>query len=410
MKIFNPSNTLIQDIILSNGAVVHRELGGEHYVRLPFTSEKVLSIPIGSYVQVEGFGRFELTMECRPTFNRQTGGYDYDLKLEAPYMKWKNKVLRYRAASGGSETSFRLTAPISTHLKVITDNLSRLGREDSSFRYDGKDYGSVVDGGVLDVSRYAFINYEGTDIITAINQIAESFECEWWVTDNIIHMGRCEMVTTAVTLAMNQAVEQMNTQGNKGTYANRIIVFGSERNLPAGYREATSPDIVTDGVVQRRLMLPEKDAPKGYIEAPATTEKNAVEAVVVMEDIYPKVECIVKTLTSYERHTSDQEGNEVSETFYRVADSTFKFTKDMILPDKKLHIVFLSGRMNGMDFEAEYSPEKQLVRNRCQRCLRAQAPRQRPASRTGRQVRHLQLGQLQGSRHGHHRKSRGKAP
>ena len=358
MKIYAPSHTLTADIDLQQGAVVHHELGGEHYVRLPFTLPTAVTFPIGSYVNVKGFGRFEVTEENQPKFNAQTGGYDYDLQLDASYMKWKNKLLRYRPLNAkGSETSFRLTATIETHLNVVTDNLRRLGEADPSFLYDGKEaYVSALKGVADDAkNRHAFIAYEGTDILSALNRIAEAFGCEWWVEDNVICMGRCEMATDIVVLEMHDAIEQMSTQGSKGVYANRLIVFGSERNLPANYREATSPDIVTDGVVQRRLMLPEKDAPKGYIQAPATTEKNAVEAVVVMEDIYPKVECFVKTLTSYESESYDKEGNKVAETFYRVTDTAFKFTKEMILPDKKLHIVFQSGRMNGMDFEAEYS-------------------------------------------------------
>ena len=358
MIIYKPTGTKLKDVTPEQGAVVHHELGGEHYVRLPFTLPTAVTFPIGSYVNVKGFGRFEVTEENQPKFNAQTGGYDYDLQLDASYMKWKNKLLRYRPLNGkGSETSFRLTATIGTHLNVVTDNLRRLGEADPSFLYDGKEaYVSALKGVADDAkNRHAFIAYEGTDILSALNRIAEAFGCEWWVEDNVICMGRCEMATDTVVLEMHDAIEQMSTQGSKGVYANRLIVFGSERNLPANYREATSPDIVTDGVVQRRLMLPEKDAPKGYIQAPATTEKNAVEAVVVMEDIYPKVECFVKTLTSYESESYDKEGNKVAETFYRVTDTAFKFTKEMILPNKKLHIVFQSGRMNGMDFEAEYS-------------------------------------------------------
>lgn len=358
MIIYKPTGTKLKDVTPEQGAVVHHELGGEHYVRLPFTLPTAVTFPIGSYVNVKGFGRFEVTEENQPKFNAQTGGYDYDLQLDASYMKWKNKLLRYRPLNAkGSETSFRLTATIGTHLNVVTDNLRRLGEADPSFLYDGKEaYVSALKGVADDAkNRHAFIAYEGTDILSALNRIAEAFGCEWWVEDNVICMGRCEMATDTVVLEMHDAIEQMSTQGSKGVYANRLIVFGSERNLPANYREATSPDIVTDGVVQRRLMLPEKDAPKGYIQAPATTEKNAVEAVVVMEDIYPKVECFVKTLTSYESESYDKEGNKVAETFYRVTDTAFKFTKEMILPDKKLHIVFQSGRMNGMDFEAEYS-------------------------------------------------------
>lgn len=358
MIINKPTGTKLKDVTPEQGAVVHHELGGEHYVRLPFTLPTAVTFPIGSYVNVKGFGRFEVTEENQPKFNAQTGGYDYDLQLDASYMKWKNKLLRYRPLNAkGSETSFRLTATIGTHLNVVTDNLRRLGEADPSFLYDGKEaYVSALKGVEDDAkNRHAFIAYEGTDILSALNRIAEAFGCEWWVEDNVICMGRCELATDPVTLEMHDAIEQMNTQGSKGTYANRLIVFGSERNLPANYREATSPDIVTDGVVQRRLMLPEKDAPKGYIEAPTTTEKNAVEAVVVMEDIYPKVKCTVGTLTSYESESYDKEGNKVAETFYRVTDTAFKFTKEMILPDKKLHIVFQSGRMNGMDFEAEYS-------------------------------------------------------
>ena len=77
--------------VLNAGSLVHRELMSEHYVQLAFTTAEPVYFKVGDYCDIEGFGRFELVDPYSPTFNAKSGGYDYELRLDAYYWKWKNK-------------------------------------------------------------------------------------------------------------------------------------------------------------------------------------------------------------------------------------------------------------------------------------------------------------------------------
>ena len=88
-----------------------------------------------------------------------------------------------------------------------------------------------------------------------------------------------------------------------------------------------------------------------------TSETEAIEGVIIDEDIYPQVECTVSEVTTYTDTATDEEtGEEVTRTYYRLKDgSGFNFNTDMILEGETLHILFQSGRMNGMDFECQFN-------------------------------------------------------
>ncbi len=138
--------------------------------------------------------------------------------------------------------------------------------------------------------------------------------------------------------------------------ATRVYFFGSDKNLPSTYREDTeSPDVTQDGVVQTHLMLPAETYPYAFIQDDEVEiEEEAVEKVVIFDDIYPRTNLTVTGVNTYTSTTEDEEtGETITQTFYRVkedSDFTTNFSGDMIIDDV-LHIVFTSGNLTGMDFE-----------------------------------------------------------
>ncbi len=109
--------------------------------------------------------------------------------------------------------------------------------------------------------------------------MAKKWDCECWVTENIIHFGRCES-GDAVDFEIGKNVQEMSQSESQSTYATRIYAFGSTRNIPADYRPIDET-VVVNGVVQRRLMLPEGTP---YIDAyPDMTTEEAIEQVVIFE-------------------------------------------------------------------------------------------------------------------------------
>ena len=351
--------TLITLDAVPEGALVHRELMADHYVKLPFDLDEPVYLRLGDYIELPDFGHFELIFPYAPKFDVNTGAYKYDLQLDAYYMKWKNKKCRYIPTASASETSFHLTATVATHLNVIVNGINAVGDLDSNFRYNQTTSFRFelrnFPADKVDAAKY--MQYDNIDFITALNNLAKLFECEWWVEANTIYFGKCQLNGEEVEFELDQNVEEMTRSESSNEFATRIIAFGSTRNLPSNYRENQSADVTVNGVVQKRLMLPASLCPRGYVQdSTVVNETEAVEAIVIDEDIYPHVDCFVSRIETYEKTVEDEEtGETVTRTFYRLYDgSGFEFNTDMILEGETLHILFQSGAMNGMDFECYY--------------------------------------------------------
>ena len=73
--------------------------------------------------------------------------------------------------------------------------------------------------------------------------MAETWECEWWITDKTIHFGRCEYSSPVdfkagdLTDTENVNVNSMTRSDSQTTYATRVYAFGSTRNIPSTYRK-----------------------------------------------------------------------------------------------------------------------------------------------------------------------------
>lgn len=187
-------------------------------------------------------GIFELVDLYKPVYNTTTGAHDYELRLDAYYWKWKNKKFFYTPETTGREAGWNLTAPLDTHLNVFLDNLKALG-----YRFREEEFTYEIDDTVANTSKP--VSYDNVNLIDALTQMAETWECEWWITENIIHFGRCEYSSPVdfkagdLTDTENVNVNSMTRSDSQTTYATRVYAFGSIRNIPASYRKSLIFDV-----------------------------------------------------------------------------------------------------------------------------------------------------------------------
>ena len=251
------------------------------------------------YPYLTGLGRFVVTEEYRPDFSSNTMSYNYTLTLEAEYRAWQNKIFKYIPDHGGQECSWTLTAKPSVFLDVLLANLTYYheisSEDDDSFVFhyyhDGevktKEYRYAIndqvlgDGTVIEFNKKAItVSFSNTSILDALNAIAEQCGGEWWVKDDCIWIGRCENFRKEYgegnkTDSHGNYIHYKDEEGNEITYggrdyvpnplerditidflngtppnvesytiskgsskyANRIFMFGSERNIPSYYRK-----------------------------------------------------------------------------------------------------------------------------------------------------------------------------
>ena len=220
------------------------ELMNHDYIKLLFSLYTPVSIPLGAYCDTD-FGRFELTDLYNPAYNTSTGGYDYELQLDAQYRKWKNKIFKYRPAYGGQEASWSLTASLDVQMNVFLDNLKALG-----YTYSDTAKSDYVVEISTDVENTAkAMSYSNTSLLDALTSLANTWECEWWITGNVIHFGKAKS-GTPVELVIGENVENMEPSDSRDTYATRIYPFGSTQNLSSKYRKELIFDITNEGTVR----------------------------------------------------------------------------------------------------------------------------------------------------------------
>jgi len=330
----------------------------EDYIMLKFSLDNPIYFKLGSYVECN-FGLFEVCDLQKPAFNTNTAGYDYELRLDAYYWKWKNKIFKYTPETTGQEASWNLTAPLDVQAGIVLRNLKALG-----YKYRGNDFDFSIDSSVEDSAK--LMSYENTNLLDALTNMAETWNCEWWVEDNIIRFGRCEN-GDAVRIELGVEAQEMPRSESQGTYATRVYAFGSTRNIPSNYRPVDET-VVVNGIVQKRLMLPEgtpyidayryKDGKRvyigeeGYDIGTEMPQEEAIEDIIFLDEVYPRTECVVGTVGSYTSTIEDEETQEtVTQTFYYVTDTSgLVFDESYIIDGEELRLVFQSGLLNGMDF------------------------------------------------------------
>lgn len=357
IKIYSANGAVLASFDdIPQGSIRHRELMTSDYITLKFSLATGVFFGIGSYVDIPSEGSFYITEIQAPTYNATSGGYDYDLQFNAHYYRWANRINFYTPeTTAAKEATWNLTATISTHLAVLLRNIKALG-----YKFNGADFTTDIDATEVDTAAAKHIAYSKMSILDALNAIAEAWKCEWWITDNVIHLGRCEQTPaySRLVVDMAQSTDATALSGARGRdeYATRIYAFGSDRNLPSNYRPTDSGDLVVDGVVQRRLMLPEGTP---YIDAKEDLAADEiVEAVVTFDDIYPRTGCTITEMETYTAKGEDENGTETAETFYRIKDAAFTFSKEFILKDTpELYVIFNSGRLNGMKFGVQFNPK-----------------------------------------------------
>nr|WP_067054067.1 hypothetical protein [Mucilaginibacter sp. L294] len=161
-------------------------------------------------------------------------------------------------------------------------------------------------------------------VLQALTQIAQAFECEWWIVGKTIHLENRQNVSGyhfeyGRGKGLRGGLKRTNVDAT-GAFS-RLYVRGSEQNLPFDYRGG-----------QSRLILP---APLPYIQG-VKYGAHEIERAVTFDDIKPER---LGTVTAI--------GDK-----YTFSDSGLDFDiNEQLLPDLSPKITFQNGQCAGYVFE-----------------------------------------------------------
>jgi len=237
-------------ICVSSKRVV--KLMEEDYIELDFSLAQAICFPVGAYCDDEIFGRFYVTEEQLPKYNATTGGYEYELKLEAWYRCWKQKFFMMTETTTASskvymrkEVTWTLTDSLLNQLRELCINLQMLGYIPASYNLRNGDsdllrFIDIQSANVPKAKAAQVMSYDTTTILDALKSLADTWECEWWITGTeeafVIHFGKCE-TGKYIPLRIGENVESMDVSRDESTYGNKIYAFGGTVNIPPGYRK-----------------------------------------------------------------------------------------------------------------------------------------------------------------------------
>lgn len=306
----------------SSSCTWSHELMSENSLSISFTSPELLTFSVNDYVEVAGI-RFTIRSEYRPQQN-STLEYSYSMHFYGPEHD-AERVKMLNLTDGQFESQFSLDNNAAAHLQKVVDNLNRI---------DGSDtwkVGEVVDNGKRN------IEYNNVNCWDALGMIAETFETEWWIDGHHVNLTRCERGDT-VSLGYGQGLTKMALTENSSDvkFFTRLIPLGSTRNIDRSKYGFS------------RLQLPERQK---YIEQNIHYGLYEQVEEAAFSEIYPKRVGKVSDV----RHAEKKNENGPY-TVYYFKDKELSFNpNDYNLPGLVKHISFLSGDLNGRDFEVNYN-------------------------------------------------------
>lgn len=231
----------------------------EDYIELHFNLLEPVFFEIGCWAMWNG-KKYYVTEFQQPSYDASTGGYGYELKLNAYYRAWGLKLYKYasllfngdksyaslndnedKSSVALRELTFSLTANLRTHAETIVRCLNLDGfrwyneseRKEEEFYADLWKSNNEEEVGFKEVKT---LTYDSVNYIDALSQIAEEWSTEWWVQNNILYFGKCQDNTTeAVDFEQGVNVETIDGSKSQSDYATRVYAFGSDKNLPTYY-------------------------------------------------------------------------------------------------------------------------------------------------------------------------------
>ena len=243
IQLYNRAQAKAYTIHVGSGSTYTWKKQEEEFITVNFSSDSVLALKKGFYTNIESLGRFEVVNLPTPTKASKDIGYEYELRLDRPWYKFKNRIIFFRRGSvNGKEAKWSLTDTLQAHAGILTDNLANIG-----YTYAGKEYLVYIHDDVEKRNEAKLIAYDSTTLLSALDKIAEAFDTEWWITENTIHFGRCEQGEQTITLEQGKELNGLSRSEDSEEHGTRLYAFGSSRNLNQNYRRKLKNPFTIDG-------------------------------------------------------------------------------------------------------------------------------------------------------------------
>lgn len=280
-----------------------KEIMSTNIVNFSFQSQAAVDLQYGDFIEVWGETYY---LNQLPEIQKDGDrNYKYSMVFQAKhYSLAKPKFFFYDQNNELTMPEFELMGNVSMFLDLIVANANR--------KQTGWIKGDYID------SVYKLLPFNGENVLQALDQIASTFETEWWVVNQTIHIAPKGSVSGYnFEYGMDKGIRpgMKRTNVNTSGIFSQLYVQGSDQNLPVGYRNG-----------QRRLQLP---APNTFIQGPKYGP-DEIEEIKVFEDIKPKREGTVTAVGDIYTFTDSGMDFDVNNQLYPGIVAKVEFTTGLL--------------------------------------------------------------------------------
>ena len=327
---------------------------GDWYIEIPFAYTHEIPIPKGSYI-VYNSQKFEVMDNVYPEYQFSTDGCKYSLKFWAQQNHFKRCKVFY-GRDKLSEVTFHDTATVRDFANIIIDNIRSF--TDSEKWEVGEIPAELDINANPTTARRELISFDGTSCWDAVNQVAQTFEIEWWTNVNAttgivyLNFGTCKF-NAPIDFKQGEIIQSVPAKkGDTAEYGTRFFVFGGTQNLSPEYRKLLDEGGVTNHISEKRLCMRDDEGNYvDYIDArPNLAPAEVVEQVVKFDDIYPKSNETITDVLTVNRTLNVNNENKTFQAYVVTCKDT-AYTDSLLMEGETLGCKFTSGVLNGREFE-----------------------------------------------------------
>lgn len=324
MIIYNKNGEQILDALVTDNCERQNTLMGENYVLLSFVSQTSYKFLTDSYIEYNN-ERFYLLSDYQGLSVQ--GEIRYDLKFYAEEAKFEKPLFYYVPTNGIPQYYFRFTGNLNDAAALLVDCIKR--------EFPGREWKI---GGVKPNTELKDLSFNGLSIRAALDYVSQQFDTEWWRLGDLLNLIKCEM-GDEILIDDGSMLSSSSQPERKDIPPSKIYAYGGTKNIKGKF----------DGTVNygNRLQLPDNTP---YISVPGVF--TGKEEIKIFDEIYPRIEG---------RITDVKFNGDAEDPVYYVSDSKMGFDPfEVLIPEVSARIHFTSGRLNGRDFDVEFTFIEQL--------------------------------------------------
>ena len=329
IKIYDINGNVVLEASADSSSRWNHEVGVENVVQVNFTTWEFVKFAAGAYIEITG-ERFKLRREYKP---KHVNNRKYSYSMSFYGREHDAQDLLFCRLNQGTEDMESVFQYEGTPMELLEKVVANMNRNSEGYVWKV--------GSAISAPRQS-INFNGVFCWDALGQIAQAFETEWWRDGQYINLTKCEK-GNAVPLGYGEGLRtglQQNEAENAVKYFTRLIPVGSTKNVDKavyGYE---------------RLQLPGKEV---YVDVNIEQGLKEHREEAAFAGIYPHRVGVISAVESEER--TDAQGRDY--TVYFFADSELPFDPDeCLLPGKVINVDFVSGELEGKDFEVIWDAAK----------------------------------------------------